>query len=62
MNKEEVLLYGFSVFGDDKKFKRWLTEINISLGGVTPESLLDTEEGLELVKNCLGRIEYGNFA
>lgn len=37
----------------------WLKDPNISLGQVTPVSLLDTEIGSELVTNVLGRIEYG---
>lgn len=40
----------------------WLREPNISLGGVAPISLLDTELGTELVTDVLGGIEYGIFA
>jgi uncharacterized protein (DUF2384 family) len=35
---------------------------NLSLGGNTPEGLLDSITGIQEVKNCLNRIEFGNFA
>lgn len=40
----------------------WLKSPNISLGGVTPISMLDTEIGAELVMDTLGRIEHGIVA
>lgn len=50
------------VFGDLSNGLAWLNTSNISLGGVAPISLLDTELGAELVIDVLGRIEYGIFA
>lgn len=47
------------VFGDLSNGLAWLKSSNISLGGVAPISLLDTELGAELVIDVLGRIEYG---
>jgi len=59
----ELLEYGFSVFNNEKnKFHNWLTKANISLGGVAPKSLFDSLTGIEEVKNCLNRLEYGNLA
>lgn len=59
----ELIQYGQEVFNQEKeKFQRWLKKPNISLGGQTPESLLDTTTGIEVVRNCLNRIEYGIFA
>lgn len=59
----ELLDYGLSVFNnEDDKFYRWLKKPNISLGGVSPESLFDTLTGIQEVKNTLGRIEFGNMA
>jgi putative toxin-antitoxin system antitoxin component (TIGR02293 family) len=59
----ELIDYGKEVFNnEDEKFLRWLKKTNISLGGNTPESLLDTVTGIEEVKLCLNRIEYGNLA
>ena len=63
MNKQEVLKYGISVFNKEGvKFSRWLTKPNLSLGNKTPNELLESEEGLREVKNCLDRIEYGTFS
>ena len=59
----EVLDFGIRVFDNEKeKFHRWLKKPNISLGGVTPESLFDSLTGIQEVKKALNRIEYGNFA
>ncbi|MBP3942832.1 DUF2384 domain-containing protein [Sphingobacteriaceae bacterium WQ 2009] len=59
----ELLDFGASVFNQENdKFQRWLKKPNLSLGGQTPLSLLDTTTGIEEVKFCLNRIEYGNFA
>jgi len=55
--------FGFDVFNrEGAKFQRWLRKPNISLGGATPFSLLDTITGIQEVQGCLERIEYGNFA
>lgn len=59
----ELIDYGIEVFNEDgDKFNRWLRKPNLSLGGHAPEELLDTTTGLDEVKNCLDRIEYGIFA
>lgn len=59
----ELIDFGITVFnGDKNKFLRWLKKPNTSLGGVTPESLLDSVTGMQEVKNSLNRLEYGNLA
>jgi len=59
----ELLEYGVAVFNGEKdKFQNWLVKTNISLGGVMPYSLFDSLTGIEEVKNCLNRLEYGNLA
>ncbi len=59
----ELIDYGLYVFHhESEKFHRWLKKSNISLGGITPDSLLDSMTGIQEVKNALHRIEYGNFA
>lgn len=50
------------VFGDLANGFAWRKTQNISLGGVTPVSLIDTEIGSELVADVLGRIEHGIVA
>jgi putative toxin-antitoxin system antitoxin component (TIGR02293 family) len=59
----ELIDFGIEVFNnEEEKFQRWLKKQNISLGGNSPESLLDSTTGIQEVKNCLNRIEYGNLA
>ncbi len=59
----EVLEYGNLVFNNEtEKLNRWLMKSNMSLGNVTPESLFDTLSGIQVVHNCLNRLEHGNFA
>lgn len=59
----ELLEYGLTVFNDENdKFQNWLIKANLSLGGVDPKSLFDSLTGIQEVKNCLNRLEYGNLA
>lgn len=59
----ELLDFGIEVFNhEEAKFQRWLKKPNLSLGGNSPDSLLDTTTGIDEVKFCLNRLEYGNFA
>ena len=59
----ELLDFGLEVFNnEEEKFHRWLKKNNISLGGVTPESLFDSLTGIQEVRNSLNRLEYGNLA
>lgn len=58
----ELLDFGVEVFNNEKeKFQRWLKKPNISLGGVTPESLFDSLTGIQEIRNSLNRLEYGNM-
>lgn len=59
----EVLDFGIEVFSQEQeKFQRWLKKSNVSLGGVSPESLFDSITGIDEVRNALYRLEYGNMA
>jgi putative toxin-antitoxin system antitoxin component (TIGR02293 family) len=59
----ELLDYGLDVFNNEnEKFERWLKKPNLSLGGNSPENLLDTITGINEVKFCLNRLEFGNLA
>jgi len=59
----ELVDFGLDVFNkEEDKFQRWMKKPNLSLGGNTPESLLDSITGIQEVRNCLNRIEYGNLA
>lgn len=54
--------YGVEVFGNRNKFNIWMDSESIALGGIKPKELLDSNFGIELVKNELGRIEHGILA
>lgn len=59
----ELVDFGIEVFNNEEdKFQRWMKKQNFSLGDNSPESLLDSVTGIQEVRNCLNRIEYGNFA
>jgi putative toxin-antitoxin system antitoxin component (TIGR02293 family) len=59
----ELLQTGQYVFNNEhEKFMRWLKKNNPSMGGCTPESMLDTITGVQEVRNALNRIEFGNLA
>jgi len=59
----ELIDFGIEVFNNEEnKFQRWLKKTNVSLGDNTPESLLDSITGIQEVKNCLNRLEFGNLA
>ena len=59
----ELISYGKQVFnGEVEKFHRWLKKPNRSLDGSKPNSFFDSLTGIQIVKNTLDRIEYGNLA
>ena len=51
--------YGFKVFGDELRFNSWMFKPNAALGGLPPNKFLNTQCGIEEVKNIIGRIDYG---
>jgi putative toxin-antitoxin system antitoxin component (TIGR02293 family) len=59
----ELIDFGIDVFNnEEEKFQRWLKKPNVSMGGNTPESMLDTVTGINEVKYSLNRLEFGNLA
>lgn len=59
----ELIDYGLEVFNnEEEKFQRWLKKPNLSIGGNSPETLLDTITGINEVKFSLNRLEFGNLA
>lgn len=59
----ELIDYGLEVFNnEEEKFQRWLKKPNLSIGGNTPENMLDTITGINEVKFSLNRLEFGNLA
>lgn len=60
---KELIDFGIDVFNnEEEKFQRWLKKPTISMGGNTPESMLDTVTGINEVKFSLNRLEFGNLA
>lgn len=59
-----MLIYnkGIEVWGNKNTFDDWLIAKNIALGGVLPKDLFKNSFGLELLRNEIGRIEYGILA
>ena len=45
-----------------QKTDGWLEAPNRALGGVTPLSLLDTDNGAQAVLDVFGRIDFGVFS
>jgi putative toxin-antitoxin system antitoxin component (TIGR02293 family) len=59
----ETLRYGQEVFNQEQgHFQRWLHLPNAALGGYTPLSLFDTITGIQEVKRCLQRLDFGTLA
>jgi putative toxin-antitoxin system antitoxin component (TIGR02293 family) len=57
-----VIAEAEEVLGSREKAHRWLSKPSRALGGETPESLLATEYGAQLVREELSRIENGVLA
>lgn len=58
----DIYSYGYTVFGDQDLFNRWMHHPNQALGGETPYTLVDNQFGREEVKNMVGRIAYGVYS
>jgi putative toxin-antitoxin system antitoxin component (TIGR02293 family) len=57
-----VALEAEDTFGDSGNARNWLRRPNRALNAVTPISLLDTDDGIRLVEDVLGRLAYGLFS
>lgn len=68
LNSEIVLklmdLYskGVEVFGDLASFRRWIEKPSYGLGNIKPVEFFSTSTGIDLVKEELQRIEYGDLS
>lgn len=49
------------VFGTPEKATLWVKKPNPALGDTLPSELLDTYAGIEIVRDCLIRIEHGVY-
>ncbi len=57
----ELYAYGREVLGEEY-FLAWMQRPLRTLGGKSPKQLLFTSVGIDLVKDELGRIEYGVYS
>jgi putative toxin-antitoxin system antitoxin component (TIGR02293 family) len=58
----QLSAWGAAIFGGDQgKFNRWLRRPLGGLAGESPLSLLDTDTGLQLVRQELGRLAHGVY-
>ena len=63
MNVSDLIELGLEVFNhEEAKFIHWLQKPNLSLGGPSPFTLLDTFTGMREVQHALVRLEFGNLA
>lgn len=58
----DVLRYAIQVFGSGELAREWLKCEVPALSGSRPVDLLDTFKGREVVRQVLGKIEYGEFS
>jgi putative toxin-antitoxin system antitoxin component (TIGR02293 family) len=58
----KIAAHAVDVLGSKETAAHWLREPIRATGGVAPITLLDTEAGLELIDEILGRIEYGLYS
>lgn len=58
---EITLMYkkGLEVFEDKESFDLWLNTNNVGLGNRRPKELLDSNFGIQMIKDELARIEHG---
>jgi putative toxin-antitoxin system antitoxin component (TIGR02293 family) len=57
----EILAKAAEVFGGKDEAERWMSQEAMGLDGARPIDLLRTVQGAELVKEFLGRLEYGVY-
>ena len=53
---------GVFVFGNETTFNQWIESPCLALNDNTPKSLLDTNLGIQLVRDEIGKIQHGIFA
>ena len=59
---ELVYKTGLEVFNSLESLKEWLERPNIVLNGAIPENLISTQDGAQMVLDCLGRIQNGIYS
>lgn len=60
LKRSEVIKKGRALFGEDKEFRMWLNTTNTTFGNKTPEEMMKTQPGLELVDEAIDALHFGN--
>jgi len=55
----ELYSKGYEIFQSKINFQEWMIRKNRGLGNIEPKKLLDTTFGIQLIRDELGRMEYG---
>ncbi len=62
IHMKELLEKGIKIFGTKSRFINWIETENEALGDVTPDSLLDSTQGLSIVYDLLMKIEANSIS
>ena len=54
--------YGTTILGGKDLFKEWLNTSLIALGSNKPIAFINNDTGISMIKDLLGRIEYGVYS
>jgi len=54
---KELLEKGIAIFGTKAIFLNWIETENEALGNITPDSLLDSTQGVSIVYDLLMKLE-----
>ena len=60
---DEIILEGIRIFGSEEIFREWLETNNTALGDQKPIDFIrsETPNGLDLVRDSLAALSYGNY-
>ena len=62
IHMKELLKKGIAIFGTKANFLNWIETENEALGNITPDSLLDSTQGVSIVYDLLMKIEQNSIS
>lgn len=62
IHMKELLEKGIAIFGTKANFLDWIETENEALGDITPDSLLDSTQGVSIVYDLLMKIEQNSIS
>ena len=57
-----LYLEGIDLFGSKEAFNEWLNTYLMALGGKMPIDMLNSSNGIQMVRDVMGRIAHGVFS